>query len=766
MSGVGGWVFRQGMTRTWIARRVAAWPASPLSKRLETPAAMNTLPPLSNRLGREHGPEQAPTTLTDEAGDGIDVRAILQTLWRGKGIMLLALVLGLGAAGYYAFTRVPLYTAKSQVRIVTEEQSVADLESVVSGIKAEDAALNTETVVLTSRGLLGRVVDSLELTADAEFAGKPGESVLPSPSNWTEALKNVTTEPAREKAIKELHDRLLVEIIDSTYVIEIEVETQDPWKSAVIANELADRYVESQLESKFNATRRATKWLSEQVAELEVALEEAESAVEEFAASTSLVSEEALTASAQRLKSMRERQRDVRQEKEALAERLAELRSLSALEDLSDGAALIQDPELKQLAQRIERTEAAEARSALVSGFRVRLDARIVELQTQLAALERREDSLQSGIAEGEQRNEARSGDLIQLRQLQREAEATRLLYGHFLSRMKETSAQEGVQEADGEVLAYAVPPNIPSYPAKGALIARGAVLSLVLGGALVFLLEHLNRRFRTPEELEEATRTPVMAVVPKSPGKNPLDYVVERPSSALAEAIRSLRTSVFLSNLDQTPQVIMVTSSLPGEGKSTSLLMLARITAQMGKKTLVVECDVRRPSFTASLSGKRGGGLLSALKGQRPDWEGPGLLSVLTGACPLEEAVQYDEATGLDILFSQSSEAAAADIFSSDRFAGFIKELRGRYDVILLDTPPVLLVPDARLVAQSADVVLYAVRWNSTTQDQVRSGVKLLAQAQVPVTGLLLTRVDPKGISRYGYEGYGYGSGKGYYTN
>ena len=340
------------------------------------------------------------------------------------------------------------------------------------------------------------------------------------------------------------------------------------------------------------------------------------------------------------------------------------------------------------------------------------------------------------------------------LRQLQREAEANRLLYQHFLERMKETSAQQGIQQADSRTLSPAVAPLHPASPRRLPVVAIGAALGLVLGIGLARALEMPDDRARAPEDLEEATGLRVTGVIPDAPSRRRgavLKHLVEKPSSALAEAVRNLRTSVLLSNVDRTPQVIMVTSSVPGEGKTTTTLMLAQNSAALGKKVLVIECDLRRRVFLNYF--------------ELP--EKHGVLSLLSGAASPEQAIRRDETTGLDVLVGQESRASAADVFSSDRFGAFIEEMRARHDSVFIDTPPALAVPDARVIAGRADALLYAVRWSATRRAMVRAGLELFEQIGVRVTGLAITQADPRRIARYGYAGYGYGASaaRRYYT-
>ena len=241
---------------------------------------------------------------------------------------------------------------------------------------------------------------------------------------------------------------------------------------------------------------------------------------------------------------------------------------------------------------------------------------------------------------------------------------------------------------------------------------------------------------------------------LPTSKRQDALQYLREKPVSAAAEAIRNLRTSVMLSNVDRPPQVIMLTSSIPGEGKTTMALALTQSFASLNKRTLLIEGDLRRLVFSEYFSAS--------------DYN-QGLVSVLAGETKLADATRHIDEVGTDILLGEKFEANVADLFSSERFAQLISEARAKYDVIVIDTPPVLVVPEARTIAGQADALLFAVHWDSTDQSQVAEGLRMLESVGQRPTGLVLNQIDMKGMKRYGYGGQ-YGAyaqyGQQYYNN
>ena len=281
---------------------------------------------------------------------------------------------------------------------------------------------------------------------------------------------------------------------------------------------------------------------------------------------------------------------------------------------------------------------------------------------------------------------------------------------------------------------------------------------TIFLISVIAFLRELFGKIqvFRTADELETSTGYPVLGQIPTIPARkrtNVLKYLTDRPTSAAAEAVRNLRTTTLLSNVDNPPQVIMLTSSLPGEGKTTLSLSLTQNLTGLGKKVLLIEGDIRRRVFAEYFD----------IKGKQ------GLLAVLSGERTLDESVVNIRQLGADILVGERSYASAADVFSSDAFREFLATARAAYDYIIIDTPPVLVVPDARIIGSSVDAILYTVKWDSTTKRRVSEGLKSFENVNLSVTGLVLGQINARGMIRYGYWDVYEAYGKyrhGYYDN
>ncbi len=696
-----------------------------------------------------------------EEDDEIDLMELAGTLWRGKWTIALCAIVAILLGGYYAYAvAVPKYATTTKLALQLRNEQVVDIESVMAGVSTETSAINTELEVIRSSGLLEQLVEELDLTTDPEF----NEDLRPEPTvsmaivatavrsilgfdGATEGDDNQLSPAQRtlNNTVANVRDAITALNLRDTYIFNIGATTQAQMKSAEIANTLADLYIQNQIDVKFQATENAVAWLSERVVELEAELRAKENEVKDLLSEMQLSTPEALSALNQQVRDTRERLGDTRANVGLLEARLSELERLEQQGDASAIAAALDDPTLNRLATQID-----QGQDNIGELFDNRVALLMARADTNLARSEQQENALSGSLARLEQQVSEQSEDLLQLQQMQRDAEVTRTLYETFLTRLRETSVQRGVQQADSRVLSVATPGEYVE-PRKSRILALAMILGAMIGMGIVVLRQFMRKGFRTSDELEAQSGISVIGQIPKMPirkRRELIDFLNNKPTSAGAEAIRNLRTSILLSNIDNPPQVIMSTSAVPGEGKTTQSIALAHNLSGLGKKVLLIEGDIRRRTFTEYF--------------ELPEGHG-GLVSAMTGEKPLNEVLVRDSCISVDVLMGEKSNINAADIFSSEKFKQFLTSVRKSYDYIIIDTPPVLVVPDARVIGQSVDAVVFSTAWDRTPKAQVIEALRQLSSVNVRVTGLVLAQIDAKGMKRYGY-GADYGSYAGYY--
>jgi polysaccharide biosynthesis transport protein len=692
--------------------------------------------------------------------DEIDILEIVRTLWRGKFLIVLCALIVMLLGAYYAFQiAVPTYRSTAKMALQIRQETVVDLDSVLSGVSSDQSSMNTEMEVIRSRELLSRLVDQLDLMSDPEFnpdlrpvSDLSPERILdfvrryvPLPQRPAEL---VDADEPRNTAIANVRDATSTIIGRDSYVFSITATTWDPVKSMQMANTLAHIYRDDQIAVKVEATENAARWLSGRVSELQTELEGKQQEITELRTSSALVSAEALEALNAQSVDLQTQLQGARSELARQSEQRDAMRAVTGAPNAAKVAAA-NDIQLESIDAAIQRGDATA---------QVRFDRRFEQLLAQVATDSERVAALVSELQiQADQLGrqfEQQSVELLKLQQLERETEATRVLYETFLTRLKETTVQEGVHQADSRILSEATRGEVVA-PRKGRIIAVSLILGLMIGSAIVLLREFLQNTYRTAEDLERTTGQTVLGQIPKFPVRGrpeTIAYLMSKPTSAAAESVRNLRTSLLLSNVDNPPRIIMCTSSIPGEGKTTQSIALSLNLASLKKKVILIEGDIRRRTFTAYFPGAADNG---------------GLLSVISGKTPLEQAVYHHPEMKVDILMGERSSINAADVFSSEAFQHLIEKLRDTYDYVIIDTPPVLVVPDARVIGQHVDAITYSVNWDRTTKSQVSEGLKQFQSVNLRVTGLVLSQIDPRGMKRYGYGGkYGAYSryGKGYY--
>jgi len=729
----------------------------------------------------------------------IDLAQTLRTLWRRRILIAVCMALVTGVTWAYT-TRLPrIYTATTTVMLNTRQPRVIDLKEVMSQAAPLFLTVTSEVEVIRSRTVAERVVDDLKLLEDPELnpslrPQRQGSDLLRSISSLFEELKSSIAGRPAEKPVDEAQRQrdirsavvgavvggMDVSVIPQSLVIRISFRSTNPEKAARIADAIADAYLVEQLETKFEAVRRATTWLNGRLESLRQAVEASERQVVAYRSQVGLVEERGKPVEMQKLSDMNTQLVQIKAKRTELEAKLGRIEALAKGEgNLADefvDSPLIQH--LKQFEAQLSREESdlasryaerhplmlkvkaelAETRSKLRRETELQLQA----LRGELAVMRERDNTLSGQIRETEKSTIRQGSDEIRLRELEREAQANRAIYEAFLSRFKETGEQEQIQQADVRIISAAEVPKGPSAPRVSLLVGAAALLSLLAAVVLVMLLEQLDNTFRSREQLEDGTGLPSLGLIPAIrtlKGRRSVEaYMSENPSSSFAEAFRivwfALKHGLPDIQPGGRPNSVLITSSVPEEGKSLTALSLARTASNLSLRTILVDTDLRRASIAQTL-------------GIKPE---QGVADVLAGRATLEQAIIKDPRSKLDMLIGLpiKSDQYQFDLLSAQSVDDLLESLRGKYDLVVIDGPPTLPVADVQLLAQFVDRVVFCVRWDKTPKENVQSALRMLQDVNARVGGLLLTRVNLRRHARYGYGdlGHYYGSYHGYYTD
>jgi capsular exopolysaccharide synthesis family protein len=546
----------------------------------------------------------------------------------------------------------------------------------------------------------------------------------------------------------------------------VSFSSPSPGKAARIANAIADQYIVDQLETKFEAAKRATSWLNERLGELQEQVRAAEVAVERYKAENGLTeAKDGQSLTGQQLSDLNGQLILARSN---LAEQEAKYRQLASLAASGRGVDSVGQVMASSIVTTLRAQQAelirkeADYRSrygerhplmiALLDEKRnlnLKIDEEVRRVlasqQNEVSVARARVSSLEGSLNQMKGSADTEGKARIKLRELEREAESSRTLYQTFLGRFKEVSEADQIQTPDARIISPATVPTSPSFPNKTMILSIAIIVSLVLGFAIAFALDAMDAGFRAGADVEKALGLSNLAVIPTVPGvKSVQDRVVSKPLSAYTEAVRTLYAGVQLSNVDHPPKVLLMTSSVPNEGKTSTSVALARLAAQGGQRVILVDGDLRHPSVAKTIDPNK-----------KPE---AGLIEVLANKRDLQSVLIRDSMTDLQYLPIVSPPSNPSDLITSDAMRRLIEGLEQAFDLVVIDAAPVIPVSDSRLLSRLVDKVVYVIHWDKTPREAVMNGVKMLRDGGAQIAGTLLNHTDLRRHAIYGY-GYGYGT-------
>jgi exopolysaccharide transport family protein len=735
--------------------------------------------PAGADLGRAISPHVYPELPSQESPLGEYVRVLVKRKWT----VLACLVTIFSVVAIASLKMTPIYEASGSIEIRKPDSGLVNFSNSPSfNVDYFDPTeLETEVMILQSDLLALQVVKELGLDRRPEFGGKtPG-----LPSSLDLAPDPLQADAGRTSALLSgFRGNLKVTLSPNTHIIKVSFRNANKDLTAHVVNTLMSTYTENNFKSRFDSTMQASDWLSKQLVDLQMKVETSQEKLVRYQKEHEILGidekQNITTAKLDELNKALTTAESERMDKESVyrlvqsgdADTIASAASvLDAAGTGAQASGLLEILRGKEADVKIQAAELSTQfgpsypKVAQLNTQLKEIDAQILKESKKLAdkirgqymAAVQRETMLHDALEKQKQEANKLNESAIEYSILKRDLESYRTLYEGLMEKMKEAGVSAGLKSNNFRIVDVARVPTYPIEPNIPRNLAFAFMLGLTSGVGLAFLLEGLDNTVRTTEQAQIISGLPPLGMIPMGSrtargGANPKRLVIAtsneavelvtqvRPQSQMAESYRALRTSLLLSNLGAPPKVIMVTSALPQEGKTTTSINCAVVLAQKGIRVLLIDADLRRPSIHKTLG-----------MGPRS-----GLSNVLTGSATLEQTITRSPILpNLWILPAGTPPPNPAELLASANMRDALEVLRGQYDHIVVDTPPTLSVTDAVVLSPAADAIVLVIRSGQTTKQALRRSRDILMRVNAKVSGVLLNAVDLSSPDYYYYYEY-----------
>lgn len=723
--------------------------------------------------------------VADDDSDYIDIKRIWSALWSRRWKILVFVLAVTALTALLVMRMTPIFKATTTVMIEARGQQLLSFQQMTTPDGELSEYLQTQIGLIKSRGVAEKVVRELKLAQHPEFDPRMQSSSLFDIRGWLIELQafllpGVTLiEPKSgdgmtEAEVMDIVTRSFMETVGvwvegKSQLVGISVSMADRLTAADAANALANAYIESQLEAKVDMSMTAASWMNSRLTDLRTALQDSEARLQTFLEAEGLVDMNGVeTISANELNLVGDRMIDARRQR---AEAESQYRQVQAMrsagwERLTSVPAVLGHPLIQQFktdqARALARVEDLSRRYGeqhpAMQSARSDLNAATASLQNQVeqvvASIERNyqlavanEKSLNASFEKNKEQIQDISRKEYQVRELQRDVETNRALYETFLTRLRETTATSDLSTTNARIVDMAIPPVEPTAPNKKLYMIVAVFLAVVVGIGLALVMDVLNNTFKSSDDVEAKLNLPVMGIMPLVPKRTRHEvaqFFQRNTDRSFSEAIRTIRTNIMLGEANHPRQVLVVTSTAPGEGKSSLATNLAFAMGQL-QRVLLIDADLRRPTLARNFKFPAGT---------------PGLANLIAGTATIEECIQSEG--DVDMLLAGTVPPNPLELLSSPSFVKLLDAFKSRYDRIIIDSPPSLAVSDASLLSTLANAVVYVIKSESTMIPHAEKGVGQLLQSGAPVTGVVLNQVDIKKARKDGkfngyYDLYGY---------
>ena len=690
-------------------------------------------------------------------------------LLRHKWLILAVVVAALGIGTVIAFSTTPIYQAVGRIVINREGADTAGLKNADSTAGETDddymVTMDTQTHVLQSDAIAKLVIAKLGLDSNRAFAGKNANPASAStgslPDDHETALRRAAP------FVGQFHRALQINSIPRTRLLEIGFSSSDPALAAKVVNTVIDTYIEQNYKTHLDATTRTSDWLSQQLSELQMKVEQSQEKLVQYQKEHGILGidekENIVTAKLDELnKELTSAEAD-RMQKESVY-RLASSGDPDLLSNLDPASPLIKlrnqeedlHRQIAQLSVNFQPTypklqELNNELAAVQADIKTEVQRLAEKYKKDYLAAVGREKLLRASLENQKTQENQLNESAIEYSLLKRDMETNRQLYEGLLQKLKEAGVMTGLRSSNVRIVDPAAPPSLPSSPNIPRSLLMSLLMGLAGGVSLAFVLESRDTTIHSLEQAQAITSLPSLAYIPLASGSGRALVRNKRstaaaglaaaaqPKSQLAEAYRALRTSILLSRGGQSSKVLMVTSALPQEGKTTTSVNLATVLAQHDARVLLIEADMRRSGISQLF------GLTSEV----------GLSTVLTQKTSAEEAIQpVPGIANLFLLPAGETPANPAALLGSTRMRDLLGSFGQTFDYVIVDTPPALSVTDAVLLSKTADSCLLVIRAGMTDKAALRRVCDVLSHVDARILGIILNAADSTDPDHYYYGG------------
>jgi polysaccharide biosynthesis transport protein len=742
--------------------------------------ALHEIQPASFEFARSSAPRVYPELVSQESALGEYLRILQKRKWT----VAACLVAIFSVVAIASLKMTPVYEASGSIEINKPDSGLVNFNnSPTFNVDYYDPSdLETEVMILQSDLLALQVVKQLALDRRPEFGGK-----IPAlPSTLDLAPDPLQADSNRSSALLDgFRSNLKVSLSPNTHIIKVSFRSPDKELTATVVNTLMNTYTENNFKSRFDSTMQASDWLSKQLVDLQMKVETSQEKLVRYQKEHEILGidekQNITTAKLDELNKELTAAESERMNKESVYRLVqtgdadAIVSAAGSLDSAAPGVAssssLLESLRAKEADVKIQAAQLstqfgpAYPKVAQLNSQLKEIDAQILaetkkiaaKIREQYMAALQRENMLHDALEKQKQEANKLNESSIQYSILKRDLDSYRQLYEGLMEKMKEAGVSAGLKSNNFRIVDVARVPTSPVEPNVPRNLAFGFMLGLTSGVGLAFLLEGLDNTVRTTEQAQIISGLAPLGIIPLGSriareGANPkrlaiaaskeaVELVTQvRPQSQMAESYRALRTSLLLSNLGAPPKVIMITSALPQEGKTTTSINCAVVLAQKGIRVLLIDADLRRPSIHKMLG-----------MGPRS-----GLSNVLTGSATVEQAITRSSVLpNLSVLPAGTPPPNPAELLASTNMRDVVEQLRGQYDHVVIDTPPVLSVTDAVVLSPRTDAVVLVIRSGHTTKQALRRSRDILMQVNAKVSGVLLNAVDLSSPDYYYYYEY-----------